>query len=162
VEKIEHGKSNEARISRRFFLESISIGALGITAIGGILLSGEYLSPNVVREPPTRFKAGHPEEYSPGSVTFNKEQRVFIVRAPEGNFYALSAVCTHLGCIVNWKPEEGIIACPCHGSKFNKNGAKIEGPAPRPLQRLSMSLDDHGILIVDKSIIVSEDFILKV
>lgn len=149
-------------MSRRFFFESIGLGAISVAAIGSIVLTGEYLSPNVVREPPMKFKAGKPDDYSLGSVTLDIQQKVFIVRAKEGYFYALSAVCTHLGCITNWKPEQGIIACPCHGSKFNTDGTKIAGPAPRPLPRFSMILDDQGQLVVDKSVIVSEETTLKV
>jgi cytochrome b6-f complex iron-sulfur subunit len=162
VDKNKEEKNKEGLISRRFFFESIGIGAIGIAAIGSIALTGDYLSPNVVREPPTKFKAGKPEDYSPGSVTLDVEQKVFIVRAKEGNFYALSAVCTHLGCITNWKPDEGIIACPCHGSKFDRDGTKIAGPAPRPLQRFSMVLDEQGQLVVDKSVVVSDESTLKV
>lgn len=152
----------EGLMSRRYFLEAVGAGAIGIAAVGGIVLSGTYLAPNVVKEPPTRFKAGSPENYPPGSVTLDKEQKVFIIRAKEGYFYALSAVCTHLGCITNWKAEEGIIACPCHGSKFDREGTKIAGPAPRPLPRFAMSLDDQGQLVVDKSVLVGEDVTLKV
>ncbi len=148
--------------SRRHFLELLGIGAVGATALGSLVLGAKYLSPNVVKEPPTRFKIGLPENYPPGSVTVNKEQKVFIVRAKEGYFYALSAVCTHLGCIANWKAEEGIVACPCHGSKFDRDGNVIAGPAPRPLPRFAMSLDDQGTLVVDKSIVVGEESILKV
>jgi cytochrome b6-f complex iron-sulfur subunit len=156
-------KENERSglMSRRYFLESVGIGAIGVAAAGSLLLTGEYLSPNVLKEPPTKFKAGQPDTYAPGTTTLNKEQKVYIVRAKEGYFYALSAVCTHLGCITNWKSEEGIIACPCHGSKFNIEGIKIDGPAPRPLDRYMMSLDEQGQLIVDKSIVVGEDVILK-
>ena len=148
--------------TRRHFLELVGIGAIGVTVAGSMMLSGEYLSPNVVKEPPTRFKIGTPENYPPGSVTFHKEQKVFIVRAREGYFYALSAVCTHLGCIANWKAEEGIVACPCHGSKFDRDGNVITGPAPRALPRFAMALDDGGQLVVDKSVIVREDSTLKV
>ena len=155
-------KKDESLISRRYFLESIGAGAIGIAAIGSAVLTGEYLAPNAVKEPPTKFKAGRPEEFSPGSVTLNKEQKVYIVRAKEGYFYALSAVCTHLGCITNWKPEEGIVACPCHGSKFDTEGKKIAGPAPRSLPRFSMVLDDQGQLIVDKSVAVGDETTLKV
>ena len=149
-------------VTRRFFLESIGAGALGIAAVGSTILTGEYLAPNVVKEPPTKFKAGFPDSYPPESVTFNKEQKVFIVRAKEGNFYALSAVCTHLGCIANWKSEEGIIACPCHGSKFDRDGRKTAGPAPRPLPRFALTLDDQGQLVVDKSIVVGDEVTLKI
>lgn len=149
-------------MGRRYFLEIVGASAIGIAAVGGIVLSGEYLSPNVVKEPPTRFKAGPPENFPPGSMTFDKDQKVYIVRAPEGYFYALSAVCTHLGCITNWKSEEGIVACPCHGSKFDREGNKIAGPAPRSLPRFAISLDDQGQLVVDKSVTVGDDVTLKV
>lgn len=162
MDKDPKENQKDSIITRRYFLESVGAGAIGIAALGSIMLTGDYLSPNVVKEPPTKFKAGSPEDYAPGSVTLNKEQKVFIVRAKEGYFYALSAVCTHLGCITNWKPEEGIIACPCHGSKFDTGGNKIAGPAPRSLSRFSMTRDDQGQLIVDKSIAVGEDATLKV
>jgi len=162
MEKPENTKPATPSFSRRHFLELLGLGAIGTTALGGLVLSGEYLSPNVVKEPPTRFKIGMPEDYPPGSVTKDNEQRVFIVRAKEGYFFALSAVCTHLGCIVNWKADDGIVACPCHGSKFDREGNVIAGPAPRPLPHFAMSLDEQGVLVVDKSVIVGEDSILKV
>ncbi|HMD13234.1 MAG TPA: Rieske (2Fe-2S) protein [Bacteroidota bacterium] len=158
----EKNEKKGGLISRRYFLESVAAGAIGIAAVGSIALTASYLSPNVLREPPTKFKAGKPEDFPPGSTTFQKEQKVYIIRAPEGYFYAVSAVCTHLGCITNWKSEEGIIACPCHGSKFDKDGRVIGGPAPRPLPRFSMSLDVQGQLVVDKSVIVGEEDYLKV
>jgi cytochrome b6-f complex iron-sulfur subunit len=151
-----------ASFSRRHFLELVGAGAVGIAAAGSMVLSAEYLAPNVVREPPTRFRAGRPDEYPPGSVTLDKKNKVFIVRAKEGYFYSLSAVCTHLGCIANWKSDEGIVACPCHGSKFDRDGNVIAGPAPRSLPRFSLTLDDRGQLVVDKAVVVSEDVTLKV
>lgn len=161
METLTNEHEHEGLLSRRYFLESIGFGAIGIVAAGSIALTGEYLSPNVLKEPPTKFKAGIPDNYSPGSTTLNVEQNVYIIRAKEGYFYALSAVCTHLGCITNWKAEEGIIACPCHGSKFNIDGIKIAGPAPRPLPRFQITLDEQGQLIVDKSVIVGEEAVLK-
>jgi cytochrome b6-f complex iron-sulfur subunit len=152
----------ESVVSRRYFLELIGGGAVGVAATGSVVLTAQFLSPNVLREPSLKFKAGSPEDYAPGSVTLNKGQKVFIIRANEGYFYALSSVCTHLGCIANWKSEEGIVACPCHGSKFDKEGKKISGPAPRPLPRFSLLLDDQGQLVVDKSIVVGDDVTLKV
>ena len=157
-------KQTEGLLSRRYFLEIVGGGAIGIAATGSAVLTAQFLSPNVLLEPSMKFKAGPSETYPPGSVTLNKEQKVFIVRAKEGYFYAVSAVCTHLGCIANWKPEEGIIACPCHGSKFDKEGRVIEGPAPRSLPRFSMTLDESaaGGLVVDKGLIVGDEIILKI
>ncbi len=153
---------DDSTFSRRHFLELLGLGAIGAAGIGALALSAEYLSPNVVKEPPTKFKIGLPENFPPGSVTLQKEQKVFIVRAREGYFYALSAVCTHLGCIANWKQDDGIVACPCHGSKFDREGNVIAGPAPRPLQRFAMAMDDQGQLVVDKSMIVGSETVLKV
>ncbi len=160
-----HSKNEPTRngfLTRRYFLEAIGGGAIGIVAAGSAILTAQFLSPNVLREPSLKFRAGSPENFPPDSVTLNKEQKVFIVRAKEGYFYALSSVCTHLGCITNWKSEEGIIACPCHGSKFNREGNVLEGPAPRPLRQFAMMLDEQGQLIVDKGVVVGEDAVLKV
>lgn len=155
-------QQTEGLLSRRYFLEVVGSGALGVAAAGSVALTAQFLSPNVLREPSMKFKAGLTENYPPDSVSLNKEQKVFIVRAKEGYFYAVSAVCTHLGCIANWKSEDGVIACPCHGSKFDKEGKVIEGPAPRPLPRFSMTLDEQGQLVVDKRLIVGDEAILKV
>ena len=155
-------QSEGSILTRRYFLETIGGGAIGIVAAGSAVLTAQFLSPNVLREPPLKFRAGPTENFPPESVTLNKEQKVFIVRAKEGYFSAVSAVCTHLGCITNWKSEEGIIACPCHGSKFDKEGNVLEGPAPRPLPRFAMTLDEQGQLVVDKGVMVGEEVILKV
>ncbi len=149
-------------VSRRYFLEIIGTGAIGVVTTGSVVLTVQFLSPNVLREPSMKFTAGSTQDFPPGSVTLNKEQKVFIVRAKEGYFYAISAVCTHLGCIANWKSEEGIIACPCHGSKFDQEGRVLGGPAPRALPRFSVMLNDEGELVVDKALIVGNDVILKV
>ena len=68
MEKQEQEKGR-GLLSRRYFLEVLGASAIGVAAVGSIVLTGTYLSPNVVKEPPTRFKAGSPENYSPGSVT---------------------------------------------------------------------------------------------
>ena len=155
-------KHTEGLLSRRYFLELVAGGALGVAATGSMVLTAEFLSPNVLLEPSMKFKAGATENFPQGSVTLNKEQKVFIVRAKEGYFYAVSAVCTHLGCIANWKPEDGVIACPCHGSRFDREGKVLDGPAPRSLPRFTMTLDEHGQLIVDKGMIAGQEAILKV
>jgi glycine/D-amino acid oxidase-like deaminating enzyme/nitrite reductase/ring-hydroxylating ferredoxin subunit len=56
-------------------------------------------------------------------------------RAPDGELFAVSAVCTHLGCKVHWNSVETSWDCPCHGSRFRPDGTVIEGPAIAPLRR---------------------------
>jgi cytochrome b6-f complex iron-sulfur subunit len=155
-------KKKDESFGRRYFLELLGLGSIGIVTVGSIALSASYISPNVVKEPPTKFNVGMPESFPTGSVTLIQDQNIYVVRAGEGYFFALSATCTHLGCITNWKQDEGIIACPCHGSKFDHDGNVIGGPAPRSLPRLQVSLDERGMLVVDKSVRVDENFKLKV
>jgi cytochrome b6-f complex iron-sulfur subunit len=138
-----------ALLTRRDFLNEVTLGALGIAGLGSAIVTYQYFSPNVLFEPSTTFRAGNPDLYPVHSVTFLQDQQVYIVRMPEG-FYAVSAVCTHLGCVTQWKPDADIIACPCHGSKFRADGTKIEGPAPRPLPHFAISLTADGELLVDK------------
>jgi cytochrome b6-f complex iron-sulfur subunit len=148
-------------ITRRDFLNEITLGALGIAGLGSVAVTYQFFSPNVLFEPSTTFRAGNPDLYPMHSVTFLQEQQVYIVRMSEG-FYAVSAVCTHLGCITQWKPEADMIACPCHGSKFKPDGIKIEGPAPRPLPHFAISLTADGELLVDKLQIIKPSQVLKV
>jgi cytochrome b6-f complex iron-sulfur subunit len=127
--------------------------------LGTAVFAYQYLAPNVLYEPSPIVNAGKPESYPPDSVTLDPATAIFVVREAPG-FYALSAICTHLGCMTAWKPELGIIACPCHGSKFNRDGTKIAGPAPRPLPWLRMWLSDDGDLMVDRSnIIAAREFV---
>ncbi len=161
----EGNKTNEQNavpMSRRYFLEIVGGGAIGVVGVGSAVLTVQYLSPNVLHEPSLRFKAGLVQDFPPESVTLIANQKSYVVRATEGYFYAMSAICTHLGCITNWKSDESVIVCPCHGSKFDTQGNVIAGPAPGALPRYSIVLEDKGHLVVDKRNTVSQDLILKV
>jgi cytochrome b6-f complex iron-sulfur subunit len=151
----------KAGISRRDFLNEITMGALGVAGFGGTAVIYQYFSPNVLFEPATTFRAGNPDLFPIDSVSFLQDQQVYIVRTSSG-FYAVSAVCTHLGCVTQWKPDVNRIACPCHGSKFQRDGKKIEGPAPRPLPHYSITLTADGELLVDKLQVVKSEQVLKV
>ena len=140
---------NGAALDRRQFVK-VGATSLGIAGLGACVFGFRYLSPNVLYEPSPIVSVGRPERYTIGSVTLDPRFGIFVVRAQEG-FYALSAVCTHLGCLSTWKADAGVIACPCHGSTFQRDGTTIAGPAPAPLPWLKMWLGDDGYLIVDRS-----------
>lgn len=153
------GEAGE-QVERRDFLNKIAAAALGAAVVGAGVVTGEYLSPNVLFEPPASFRVGTPDDYPVDSVTYLADKEVYIVRTPMG-FYAESAICTHLGCITQWKTELGLVACPCHGSRFKRDGTVVQGPAPRPLPHFAMRLMSDGSLQVDKLDIVPEGQILK-
>src|SRR5262252_885990 len=138
-----------AGLDRREFFVRMGLGSLGIAAAGTVAFGYQFLSPNVLYEPSPVVNMGKPESYPLNSVTLDAEARIFVVHDQQG-FFALNAVCTHLGCLTAWKPETDTIACPCHGSKFTREGVKKEGPAPKPLPWLRMWLSDDGDLIVDR------------
>jgi cytochrome b6-f complex iron-sulfur subunit len=71
---------------------------------------------------------------------------VLVIRLA-GAVYAVSAKCTHLGCIVKWEPDQGILACPCHEALFNPNGTIIGGPAPKPLPAYPARIKANQIIV---------------
>ncbi|HEU4403057.1 MAG TPA: Rieske 2Fe-2S domain-containing protein, partial [Candidatus Polarisedimenticolia bacterium] len=105
-------------------------------------------------------RAGSPLDYPDGTLRVNKEQKADIVGGA-GGVYALSAVCTHLGCITRFRADEKVIACPCHGSRFDLEGNVVHGPAPRPLPWLEVRTDPSGILLVDTSVVIPHGKVLK-
>ena len=148
---------------RRGFLE-IAMGsfmAMGFTALsvtGGLFTLGlaRYMFPNVLAEPPSRFKVGFKEGFPAGKVEtkFVPQYGVWVVNGEfqgQQQIYALKTVCTHLGCTPNWLEAEQKFKCPCHGSGFYKDGVNFEGPAPRPLERYAIRISDDGQLEIDKS-----------
>ena len=155
----EGGTETGNEVNRRAFFVKLGLGSLSIAAAGTAAFSYQFLSPNVLFEPAPIVNAGKPENYAVDSVTLDANTGIYLIHSQEG-FFALSAVCTHLGCLTAWKPELGIIACPCHGSKFyvfeaNKTpGEKIEGPAPKPLPWLQTWISDEGDLMVDRSVTI--------
>lgn len=151
-----------APVTRRDFFNEVAAGALGIAAVGATIVTVKYLSPNVLFEPPARFRVGTPDDFPVNSVTYFQDQKVYIVRTRDGDFFAETAVCTHLGCITKWNPEANQIQCPCHGSKFARDGKVEHGPAPRPLPHFAIRLMPDGTLMVDTQEIVKESQVLKV
>jgi len=143
-------QAKTAETSRRQAFVQIGVGSISVACAGASVFGYEFLAPNVLYEPSPITNAGKPDRYPADSVTQDQQSGIYIVHGPEG-LYAMSATCTHLGCLTAWKPELGIVACPCHGSKFRRDGSKIEGPAPRPLVWLKAYLSDEGDLLVDRS-----------
>ena len=146
--------------TRRDFLTQVGFGACAAAVLGSGAVTMDYLEPKVLFEPPTAFSAGTPLDFPEGTVRFDKEHRAYVIGAP-GGVYALSAVCTHLGCITRYRSDENAIACPCHGSRFDLEGDVVNGPAPRPLPWLDVQINPAGNLVVDTSVVVPRGKVLK-
>jgi cytochrome b6-f complex iron-sulfur subunit len=120
--------------------------------VGGVALQS-FMMPKVLEEPDPRVRVGPLSKYAElpvGDVSEDyKPQGIWLIRL-ESEVAALSIICTHLGCIPNWLPNDRKFKCPCHGSGFMQNGINFEGPAPRPLERFKITLED-GTVVVDRS-----------
>jgi cytochrome b6-f complex iron-sulfur subunit len=161
LEEEKQEQRDGKEVDRRSFFVKLGLGSLSIATAGTVVFAYQFLSPNVLYEPSPIINAGKPENYPVDSVTQDVNSGIYIIHAKEG-FFSLSAVCTHLGCLTAWKPELGIVACPCHGSKFKRDGEKIEGPAPKPLPWYRIWLSDEGDLMVDRSTTVRSQQFLRV
>jgi cytochrome b6-f complex iron-sulfur subunit len=166
----------ESTPTRRGFLARIGLTATALGLAGQAFAFFRSLVPNVLYEAPQRFKIGTPDQFGEGAK-FLEDRRLFIFRN-KNTFYAMSAVCTHLGCTVKMErlnqakkvkvgsrefEESAEFHCPCHGSKYRGDGTNYAGPAPRPLNcyKLEVAPED-GQLVVDLSQKVGRDFRLTV
>ena len=91
--------------------------------------------------------AGTIEEFAAGEVSYILRGRAYISRLEDGGFLALWQRCTHLGCTVPWREEEGLFHCPCHSSLFDRKGEVLGGPAPRPLDLFPLHAEDGQLVI---------------
>ena len=125
--------------SRRSFLATL------VLLLGSAPLLWRYLTPRTVQRHRVLVSAPKTEIPSEGALVF-REARVALMHI-NGEHYALSMVCTHLGCTLNVTGER--LSCPCHGSEFDTQGRVLKGPADRPLRRLRVEERDGVVEVVD-------------
>ena len=139
---------DEKRVNRRDFLGVASFASLaGLFGQAGVALFN-FFKP---RSEPGLFgsivKAGRVDEFIPGTVSHISTGRFYISRLEDGGFLALWQRCTHLGCTVPWREEEGQFNCPCHSSIFTAVGEVVSGPAPRPMDLFHMEIMEDAVLV---------------
>jgi Rieske Fe-S protein len=140
------------KLTRRDFSEKLAFGSFW-TAMGASLLGMfKLLKPAVMPEASTRVKLGYPEELPPGTERYFPEQKLFVF-SEEDAIHAISAICPHLGCIVQQLPE-GRFECPCHGSRFSASGEVFAGPSPSGLPWIQIRRAPSGVLYADTAVTV--------
>ena|SRR5215472_2113687 len=78
-------------------------------------------------------------------------QRVMVLQLPSQELLAFSAVCTHEGCTVTYRPGDSAIWCPCHDGRFDLTGRVLSGPPPKPLPKYAAKRQPDGSIIVTVS-----------
>lgn len=154
---LEKTKTEATEPTRRDLMLGIGWAATAV-AFGAVPLAAfnRFMAPNVLEQEDPKVRCGSIAKYramAPGDVNEDfkpvKPSGFWIIRE-EDRISAVSIICTHLGCIPSWLPNDRKFKCPCHGSGFKPDGRNFEGPAPRPLERFKVYLDGDEV-IVDRS-----------
>jgi cytochrome b6-f complex iron-sulfur subunit len=158
--------------NRRQFLQYLVAGASGITAIGWIFPSrtqaGASEEESVCKASEDNLPSveatddlGNPivvdallANAVPGSRVgvkgLPRQAYLVINSGPEIASYAISAVCSHLRCTVDWVDERSRFICPCHGSEYDPEGKVLQGPAPRPLSLVTVIVKDNRVRLINR------------
>lgn len=142
------GPQSAPPAQRRTFLFLIAggLGGLLAAAAGWPLL--RYLAPAATAGAGEKVTLKRAVVAPGGAHFFQFRGKPAVILQPKpGEYVALSAVCTHLGCVVQWQEAKGELLCPCHGGRFSSAGALLGGPPPRPLEMLSIAVDGDQLRI---------------
>jgi cytochrome b6-f complex iron-sulfur subunit len=144
---MNEASEHQGQAGRRDFLGRAAFwttaGALGFAGLG----IARMPKPGVLPGQASAIKVGTPGDYPVGSDPVRVAGQNLFVIHDAGGFGAIASVCTHLGCIVAVNPDG--FACPCHGSRFARDGRVTQGPAPSPLTWFEMALAPDGQMLVD-------------
>ncbi len=139
----------DSDLSRRDFLGMVIRLGLFATLAAMILPALSYLDPMTKRGPAGGLAdVGGVDDIAVGTAkkVIVAGSAVIIIRTAQG-FKALSAVCTHLGCLVDWDKTRRQILCPCHGGVFDVNGKVVSGPPPKALPSYEVSVINARIMV---------------
>ena len=138
----------EEEQGRRTFLgRVVQAGGLLWGAALAVPVVGFVASSKDEEPPPAEIELGEVGKFEPGSVTkfgFGKKP-CFLIVDGKGNMSAVSAVCTHLGCVV--QPKGQGFYCACHGGVYDITGKNIGGPPPKPLTKLRVEVADGKVKV---------------
>lgn len=145
----EPGEKN----TRRAFLVAAGAAGLAYTAalaypIYRYLASPEEMASEAVAVTEVTLKDA--QKLAPGSATMFKfgHAPAWLIHHADGRWIAMTAVCTHLGCTVQYEPQADRIHCACHGGVYNPyTGANVSGPPPKPLTLYKVAVNETGVVV---------------
>jgi Rieske Fe-S protein len=139
-------------LDRRTFVKA-GIGGLFVAGSAGLYGSLQSLEAIVSYEPARILEIGAPQDFVNISMADFQvaDRKVSVVKGDNG-LYALIRNCTHMGCIPNYSEQDGQYLCPCHGSIFTREGDVVRGPAPEPLYRASLTVNNRGAVQINTAI----------
>lgn len=136
---------------RRAALRWLTRGFLSLWALGAAAVGISFLkAPTSEKRPGEGILRGGTFSTLPvGGSRFLRHgaDPIVLVRVSETEVLALSAICTHLRCVLKWDDDNGRLLCPCHAGSFDKTGNVLSGPATRPLPRYRAEIRDDEILV---------------
>lgn len=157
----DKGTWDKEALSRRNFLQGTfavlaTVGAVHIGLPAVRFLIGDSLKPAEAKW----VELGAVDSFPPDQMTrvnysvkvtdawreVLRRGTVYVYRHGDGaDFEVLDGICTHLGCVVQWREGDGLFRCPCHTAVFNREGEVVSGPPPRPLRRLSAKVENNTL-----------------
>lgn len=154
---LQKSKPSKEEPTRRDLILGAGWTAIALSfGVAPLVAFNRFMAPNVLEMEDPKVRCGPLSKYlsmAPGDVNEDfkpvKPSGFWLIREEE-RIAALSIICTHLGCIPSWLPNDRKFKCPCHGSGFKQDGTNFEGPAPRPLERFKIYLDSDEV-VVDRS-----------
>lgn len=153
-----HLKQTQQVTRRKFLGWVFGLSLVGLFGQAGTALFQFFKPPLKPGTFGDKVVAGQVDEFQPGTVSHVSKGRFYISRLEDGALLALWQRCTHLGCTVPWREDEGQFHCPCHSSLFNRMGEVIGGPAPRPLDLFSIAIVDGQIIVDTGDAIVRDKY----
>jgi menaquinol-cytochrome c reductase iron-sulfur subunit len=151
--------------SRRQLFRWVTAAAAALIGLGlAVPLIGYVISPALRRRERPWVEVGdvdtlpvgtptqldHVLEIKDGWLSATAHKAVWAVKQEDGSVTVFSPICTHLGCGYRWDDGDRRFKCPCHGSVYDVAGKVLAGPAPRPLDRLPVKVEQGRLLVMYK------------
>ncbi|MBI3267589.1 MAG: Rieske (2Fe-2S) protein [Planctomycetes bacterium] len=139
----------EPALPRRDFLDRLFAGSVAATLAGGLAPVAAYLwGPEEGDLGPTRLELcpAHQLPRGKARMAVYRGRPILVLHGPDG-LVAVSAICTHLGCLVRWSDKDGEIRCPCHGGRFDAAGKVLGGPVAGPLAPVPVR-EEGGLIVI--------------